>query len=488
MRWVGSVMAVLLLLLAVPFIYFTLNPPFSLPETGYLESDLTRDVDLAADGTTAVRIQVQHDERIFGFGRDTFPPTRMHADAAVLDGSPAQVDIRLYATDGTIVHGLPSGTDGASIDWLIPCRPLMPVAHPDRDCGRTYVAVITAPQLAADARVRLTLRAELEFPQHVPTPFMVGIGLDATQVHAVDGSALTLSIERSEGSMSVSAEQPVAWGGLTVTSDALPVVLDHEASAAGLLLRADATRRGDSVPTGFDAPPPVRLAILGPDGVVRADLGLRPAQPAVIAVPALVCPEAPCEESYRLVAQWADRANQSYEISWSAEIGVVGKAPGVDLVAQMSEVDLPEPLVTGEADGRFQHDLGEQGEVDFELVVDPGARAGEEFLLPTAGVLRVELLLDDGRSPLQVQLIERGGGTRGGGVPLVLQPGEPSNLVVDALAACERSCFGWRIATPGQRSADGGQAEGTVSINWRASLTLWQLDPFADPAPSVSAR
>ena len=70
---------VVLLIGALGVVYFTLRPPFQLPETGYLESNTSREVRLRPESPVAVlELDVRHDPRIFGESSSRqFDPTRL---------------------------------------------------------------------------------------------------------------------------------------------------------------------------------------------------------------------------------------------------------------------------------------------------------------------------------------------------------------------------------------------------------------------------
>ena len=52
MRWVGLILLILVLIVAAPLVYLWLFPPFRLPDTGHLETTVTRDVDLRSGRAT----------------------------------------------------------------------------------------------------------------------------------------------------------------------------------------------------------------------------------------------------------------------------------------------------------------------------------------------------------------------------------------------------------------------------------------------------
>ena len=485
MRWLGLILVIVVLVVAAPFVYVSLFRPFDLPDTGHLETAVTRDVDLRPGRATVVRLVVDHDPRIFRESSAEFPPTLMRAALTTLEGSPGPIQLRILSADPAwTVEGLESS--GGSTHWVIPCEGRGSTPTSGGVCRRSYAVVISAPDMQDDARVRLAVDAELPFPPNVPTPFLVRIGLDASEPAVVD-DALTLHTAELEDSVAISADHPVAWQRFTLSTDVSPARLDDGEAIAGMLLRVDVERQGTAVPTGFDAPPPVRLALLDADGDILADLGLRPAGPVQIAIPALGCPSLPCEEEYRLVAQWRDRADQAYQIDWTVEAAIVAAADEVTLSATGGPTEVPEPLTSGGAEG-IAGDAADQGRVlGFPLGIDPGQFAGQRHLPPTAGVLRLEFDLPEGEDPQTIYLDDEDGG-RDGGLPLTLRPGESSDAVVDALTGCSGTCFGWTASPAFELAPDGSLVEVMLTFGWRANVTLWPLDPFADPRPTVTEQ
>lgn len=466
----GCLAAVLFVLLlgVLGLVYFTLRPPFSLPETGHLQSDMDRELRLRPESPVAVlELDVSHDPRIFSESSSAnFDPTRLTITTAVADGTETPIRMRIYPVDAEPVTDLSPAVDGRSAGWLIDCD-----AVQARDCARSYLLVVSADSLAADVQVRLSITAELPFPPHVPTPFLVSIGLDAREVQA-EGSDLALYADVASGSVSVSPDAPVAYQALTMLAAGQPLLTSDEAPVGGLSLELTVSREGEAIPVGLLAPPPVRAAIVAEgNGTVVVDVGARPGEPSTVTLP-------PIEGDYGLIVWWQDRAAQAYGVDWRVERGTVAaragptvevrEAAGARSVAQMPRSGESQMLV-----GANRSDLG------FEVGIDLG-EVEPARLAPAAGVLRLELELDpDATTGPLILLLSRSEYGGDEAVPVTLRPGEPVQIALDAIADCtDRKCPPWRgrVRTPGQ---GGGTTDETVTIRWRAEFELWRLDPRA---------
>ena len=320
----GCLAAVLLVLLigVLGVVYFTLRPPFSLPETGYLESNSSREVRLRPESPVAVvEIDVRHDPRIFSESPSShFDPTHLAITSAAAGGADIPVGLRLYPADGKPVTDLSPAPDGGSTGWLIDCE-----AVEARDCARRYLLVVSSDGVDAEVRVKVDIAAMLRFPAHVPTPFLVSIGLDVREVRA-DASGLAVHADEAAGSMSVSPDAPVTSQTLAIPAAGTGILSDDGQPVAGLTLELTVSREGEAIPVGLLAPPPVRAALVTEDDAeVIIEMGARPGAPVVAALP-------PLEGGYRLVVMWQDRAAQAYRVSWKLERGTVANAsaPGIE--------------------------------------------------------------------------------------------------------------------------------------------------------------
>jgi hypothetical protein len=470
----GCLAAVLLVLLigGLGVVYFTLRPPFALPETGYLESNSSREVRLRPESPVVVlELDVRHDPRIFSESPSShFDPTHLTITSAVAGGADIPVGLRLYPADGRPVTDLSPAPDGRSTGWLIDCE-----AVEARDCVRRYLLVVSSDGLDAEVRVKVDISAKLRFPAHVPTPFLVSIGLDARELRG-ETSGLALHADKASGSISVSPDAPVASQAFTIPAAGTSMRSDDGQPVAGLTLELTVSREGEAIPVGLLAPPPVRAALVSDnDAEVVIEIGARPGVAAVAALPPLV-------DDYRLVVVWQDRAVQAYRVSWQLERGTVADTSvhGIEVGPPETASSFAETTSKGETlvtVGANQPDLR------FGVGIDIGeARPGH--LMPVAGVVRLELELDaDAPGPLILLLTPSvyGGAEE---VPVILGPGEPVEVALEAVGSCENQrCEPWRgrVRRPG---SGGTPDDERVTIRWRAEFELWRLDPLAS-SPSI---
>jgi hypothetical protein len=470
----GCLGAVILVLLigVLGLVYFTLRPPFSLPETGHLQSDMDRELRLRPESPVAVlELDVIHDPRIFSETSPArFDPTRLTVTTAVPDGTETPVRVRIYPADAAPLTDMAPGVDGRSVQWLIDCD-----AVEARDCARSYVLVASADGLAADIQVSLSITAELPFPPHVPTPFLVSIGLDARQVRT-EASGLALRTVQASGSISVTPDKPVAYQALSILAGATPLLTSDDMSAGGLALELTVSRDAEGIPVGLLAPPPVRAALIAKaGGAVVVDVGVRPGNPTTVSLPAT-------SAEYLLVISWHDRAAQAYRVDWRVEAGTVSDESGP--AVEVRETSGAESVAQTTTSGETQMVVGaSRPALEFGVGVDLG-EVEAAHLTSAAGVLRLELELDPEASPGPlILLLSRSEYSGDEAVPVTLRPGEPVQIALDAVADCiDRRCPPWRgrLQTPGQSR---GPTEESVTIRWRAAFDLWRLDPEGD-APS----
>jgi len=473
-RTIGSgclaVVIFVLLIGVLGLVYFTLRPPFSLPETGHLQGDLKRELVLRPESPVAVlELEVTHDPRIFSESSSaSFDPTRLTVTTAVAGGTKTPVRIRIYPADAAPVADVVRDGDGRSVGWRIDCDTVEA-----RNCARSYMLVVSADSLAADVQVSLSITAELPFPPHVPTPFLVSMGLDAREIQ-VEGSGLDLRTDEASGSVSVTPDEPVAFQALAMLAGTAPL-LTGDVSVGGLALELTVSRDAEGIPVGLLAPPPVRAAIIAEgDGAVVAEVGARPGQPTIVTLP-------PIGADHLLVISWHDRAAQAYQVDWRVEAGAVtdDSGPAVELLETAEAQSVAHTTTSGETQmlvGANRPDLG------FGVGIDLG-EVDAAHLAP-AGVLRLDLELDPEASTGPVILVlsrsEYGGDEA---VPITLRPGEPVRVAVDAVADCTYGrCPPWsgRLRAPGPSR---GTTDESVTIRWHAEFDLWRVDP-AGGAPS----
>lgn len=139
-------------------------------------------------------------------------------------------------------------------------------------------------------------------------------------------------------------------------------------------------------------------------------------------------------------------------------------------------------MIPSESDAELEiGNAQSEAEFGFEIEVGEGSLGR---LPPAAGVvrLRIELPADADTGPLVLILTDGEYGARDA-VPVTLEPGEPVDLALDALANCGAvSCQPWRgqLVVPGEPFRTKAVYE-SASINWSATWELWPLDPLAEP-------
>ena len=458
-RGCASIAAGVLVIGLAGFIYLTLNPPFALPETGYLSSEARRDVRLdSAAPVVAFGIRVRLSSRIYANSYSQFEPARLTASLA--GASTDALAVRLYPADGGVIDHLAADAAGHSLEWRVDCR-----AAGAEDCSREYVAIVSATGDGGgeDGEADLEIFAEQEFPAHVETPFLVSIGLNVDELDLADG--VTLGLEGATASETVSADAPVTYQRLDVESG--------PGSMGGGVLRVRTERTEDAIPTGLRAPAPVRVAMLDEAGAVLVDLAPRPGTELGVGLPALM-------GAHQIVTWWQDRADQAYEVTWEIELASVaaGGGPRVSLGAAIR----PDPLGTTTGGGQASDTIGSrETTLDLGIEADIGEPAGADHLPSAIGVLRLRLELtdvEDGNPALLVLDSGRYDDT----LPAILHPNEPVELAVDGLPDClAHRCSSWvgTLVDPGRATSQPSLRDATVT--WDTSLQLWPLDPFASP-------
>jgi hypothetical protein len=446
-RGCASIVVGVLVVGLAGYVYLTLNPPFSLPETGYLSSEARRDVRLdPAAPVAAFAVRVQFSSRIFANSYSQFEPARLTASLA--GASADALALRLYPTDGAVVEQLAADAAGHSIEWRVDCR-----ASVAEDCSREYVAVVSGG--GGDvAQADLEIFAEQEFPAHVETPFLVSIGLDVDDIDLAD--EVRLGRDVAMASVSVSADAPVAYQRLDAGAP--------EALGGGVL-RVRAERRGDAIPTGLRAPAPVRLALLDAAGSVVVDLAPRPGTELSVGLPTLI-------GEHHVVTWWQDRADQAYDVAWEVELGslAAGDGPRVSVDAPTR----PDPIETIVGGGQASDTIGSrETTLDLGIDADFGPPAGADHLPTIIGVLRLRLELTDVEDGNPAMLL-LDSGQYDDTLPAILRPNEPIELAVDG-----RPHWVGTLVDPERATAQPSLRGAAVA--WETSLQLWPLDPFAPP-------
>jgi hypothetical protein len=448
------------LLFALGIIYLILFPPFRIPETGQLESNLQRDVTLRVNETVAVlELEVRQPYAIFRtFSSGEFPPTRLSIESSTATGSPAPYRLRLYPADERQAADLVLAHDGRSMTWPIDCQ-----EERRNDCNRRYLLVVSRVDPVGEATVRVDIRASLRYPPHVEAPMLTWIHLGAGEMRPDDEVAAFRSTA-TEGSAVVSPDVPAVS-----QSVAMPLV--DGASFAGLSFEVSTRRVGDFAPVGLRAPPPVRVVIARGDGLVVADLGARAGATIVAGLPAI-------HGDHRVVVLWNDRAEQGYEVTWRLEVTTLASTPPGAIRAGPAEP--AQSVGRRTSSGVATMTVNGGSELDLETrIALPGVPTGH--LAGLAGVLRLELelLADEHATPVTLLLAPDHASVRED-LSVVLPAGEPVALTLEALGTCQYGCASWTGEVPLQ--GDTGRSAGReVTIRWEATFELWDVDLRESP-------
>jgi hypothetical protein len=457
-----------LALVVLGFIYLSLFPPLGSTETGYLSRREERRVALSGPGSSATHeLSVGAGRGVYGTESERFEPLSVRVTVRTEAGAPLTVQV--LPTDGHPLEGL-AITEAGTASWAIDCQQ----PTDERPCPRDYLLVVTASGAAAgDVEAVLEVFAEQRFPTYVGTPFAVGIDVALERRQDADDDGWQLA--ETSGTLTLAPDAPVAL----VTIEAPG---SSPSGAGGIVLAASADRDGPATPTGLRAPPPVRVALIGGDGAVLADLGVRPGTESAVAIP-------PGSGHYRLVAWWQDRADHAYEVSWRMAVAAAGTS-GLTLAA--TDETHPEPVgSTMTAAGVIA--VGGPGSSDriqdLPVHVDIGLNGGTDSLPPMAGVLRLRLLVvnEDLPEPIAIQLVPARGAelATAAPLPIMLEPGVAREIVLEATPGCPATaCETWAVLPVGRDGTSGALTlPEVVRIEWQASLQLWPLDPFGSAAP-----
>jgi hypothetical protein len=236
---------------------------------------------------------------------------------------------------------------------------------------------------------------------------------------------------------------------------------------------ASAVRDGPAAPTGLEAPPPIRVALLDATGRVMGELGIRPGTPSAVAVP-------PGSGRHRLVVWWQDRGDHAYSVTWHLTAAVAAD----ELVLSAEDEPAPGPIGTPTS-AVGVHALGGAAtpgeESELPLAADIGFH-DDDRLAPMTSVLRLRLVVDEAVPEpvvLRISPLRTATSPTSDWIPVVLEPGVPREVVLDGLPGCPAGlCETWALlqAEPGDGSTPASGE--TVLVRWQASLQLWPLDPF----------
>ena len=457
---VGSLLA----LVTAGIVYLILNPPFDVPETGYLSRAATREVQLGPGSSlVAYRVQASFDESIYEDPTGDFEPARVTATLQSDAPADAGLALRVYPEVGGQMTDLTRDPDQPRADWRVPCDP--PSA--DGGCSPAYVVVISADALAAATEATLDLFAEQRFPAHVETPFLVSIDIDIEEVALPEEAVLGLAA--ADASLTLSPDAPVAHHDLATEAD------PDAPGLGGATLEVSVTREGEALPTGFDAPAPVRLALLDETGAVVVELGPRPGTRSTVALP-------PLDGNHEVVAWWQDRADQVYDVDWSIEVAAIAAGEPVVTVGRAA---FEEPIHDASSEGESQVTIDRDSALEMGIPVDIGESGAPDGLTPALGVLHLtlELIGDETDAPALLILAPDRFASSRGSVPIVLRPGEPTDVALEAFPGCRSStCESW-WGTLGVTDPSDVDRSNSRTIRWSSTLELWPLGAAAGGRP-----
>ena len=434
-----TVGGVLLGLVVIGFVYLTINPPLKLPDTGYLSRSAEVDARLdASNPTAAFEVGFGVPETVHAGGYRNFPPLRVSASA-----ESANVRLWLYPRDGLPVQDLAPSDDGTQLSWQLDCE----TSGARNGCVRDAVLVVAGADLPAGGlETKVSLFAEQRFPAHVPTPFLVSLDLSAERVELASGDRLMAAA--ADGSHRLSPQQPVVRWSLSADGTEAPV--------GGSWLTVEVEHAGVAIPTGFEAPSPVAVALVDQAGEVVGIADVRPGSPSVLALP-------PLGGEYAVVAWWQDRAAASYEVRWRVEQQVIGS----DAAPNLSALQAPElaPVERLEASGDLVTDESGRGApigfAPFET--DSSPYLGPDHLPSHLAVVELHLTAETDEDITVVLWL--------GGAPVPFVPG----AAVDTAFGESVNCSGFECGSGVSVATDYRQPP--VSVTWDGVATLWPLYP-----------
>lgn len=436
---------VLLGLVLMGFIYLTLNPPLKLPDTGYLSRSTEVDARLdASSPTAAFAVRLGVPENVHAGGYRDFPPLLVSASAGSAD-----VRLWLYPRDGLPVTGLAPSDDGTQLSWQLDCE----TSGATSGCARDAVLVVAGTDLPAGGlETKVSLFAEQRFPAHVPTPFLVSLDLSAERVELASGDRLMAAA--ADGSHRLSPQQPVVRWSLGADGTEAPV--------GGSWLAVEVDHAGVAIPTGFEAPSPVAVALVDQAGEMVGSTEVRPGSPSILAL-------APLTGEYTVVAWWQDRAAASYDVRWRVEQRVIGS----DAAPNLSALQARELAPVERLEGSGTVVTGESGREDAigfgSFETDSRPYLGSTHLPSHLAIVELHLTARTDDAAPVVLLLD------GAPVPFV------SGVAVDTAFGASVNCSGYDCGSGVSVAADYRQPR--ISVTWDGVATLWPLDPSIRQQP-----
>ncbi|MGH2489352.1 MAG: hypothetical protein ACRDFR_07030 [Candidatus Limnocylindria bacterium] len=433
-------------LVLIGFVYLTINPPYSEPDTGYLSRSTELDARLdPSHPTAAFEVRFGASENVYAGAYGGFPPLRMSATLVGESAESANARLWLFPRDGVPVTHLATSEDGGQLNWQLDCQ----TPGGRSGCARTAILIVAGADLPADGlTTKVRLLAEQRFPAHRPTPFLVSLDLSAESVElAVDDR---LMAGGADGSHRLSPQLPIVRWALHAD--------DTEAQVDGSWLTVEVEHRGVAIPTGFEAPPPVAVAVVDQAGKVVVIAEVRPGSPSMLALP-------PLAGEHTVVAWWQDRAAESYDVRWRLEQRVIGadSAPHLSAlraqeVAPVAQVENSGDLVTDES--------GREVPIGFGRFVSGSTPyLGPDHLPSHLATVQLHLVVQtDDATPVVLRL---------NGAPVAFVAGATVDFAFGEAVSCSDVCgSGVSVATDYRQPP--------VKVAWDGVATLWPLDPAMD--------
>jgi hypothetical protein len=467
------------LLLLVLFLYFVINPPFRTPETGRLSGSTTRDITLAAGHTTAAALlatTVNDNAFKSSSGKPSQPV--MNVTIAALDGGPtAGLRLRLVPGEQGRALGDVQERSPMGAEWTMPC----PDDRGGQGCHQRVVILVDGPPASSERRLRLSASAYMQYPAFTPTPGWSSIDVGLSPLGAETGQAAAPRAS-ADGTVELSMDEPVALVPIDWSAGGPNGSAQTEPPGAVLRVAFDAEVVREGTPNGFDAPPPVRLTVLGKDGVIHGRQGVRPGQGGrILGIPLAAC-AAGCATPYTLAFEWLDRSpGTAYRVTWHAEaIGLPQRDAATPEVTLSAEpVVLVRSVGAAQLPGRGA-DAPHALEVDVNLAGLPPDEPGTLVHVQLLVSATVDETTEVGAGPDVITPYPAIGGP-GVGVPFHVQPGETGSIVVNLEDRCGGArCDRWYLRAGG----------GSVSyprpglpVTWSFGARAWRLTGDVTPIP-----
>jgi hypothetical protein len=474
----AAVVLVGVLLLFGLFVFFVINPPFKTPETGRLSGSASRDITLApGEATVAALLETTVNDNAFDKPSGQPSDPAMKLSIAPRDGTPIEgVRIRLLPGEQGQALGEVREVAPHETDWTMPCSE----EERKQGCRQRAVVLIEAPPSSSERRWRLSASAYMQYPAFTPTPGS----------SSIDVALSPLGRENGQGA----APQALASGTVELSMNAPVVVVPLEMSAVGanassatdspgavLRVAFDADVVTEGGPNGLDAPPPVRLSILGGNGAILGRQGVRPGRGGrVLGIPVSGC-AGQCPTA--LAFEWLDRRPETtYHVTWQAE--AIGLPVRDAEPARVGLTAAPPVVATSVGAARFPFRDAEalqalEVAVNVAGLPQPGDGLGNLVHAQLLVTAAVDDSTEVGVGPTSITPYPALGGVPGFSAPFHVRPGTSGSIVVNLDDGCDASlCDRWLLRTSGGSTASPTQG---LPVTWEFEVRAWRLT--GDPAP-----